>query len=74
MIKPSLVQGPLLRISSLRELVLVLIYLHDHAQAAETYLDQGPVAHDFYGRLLRSTDPGLNTPLRRIPFTVLRMN
>lgn len=42
-------------ISHLRNCVLVLLYVYDGAQDTTTYFDQGPVAHDFHGCLLRPT-------------------
>src|SRR5271165_3475912 len=44
-------------ISGLRCNPLVLLWLYDRAQDITSHLDQGSVAHDFHGCLLRSTVP-----------------
>jgi hypothetical protein len=48
--------------SRLRFSWLVLLYVYDGAQNTSTNFDQGSVAHDFYGCLLRPSVPPEITP------------
>jgi hypothetical protein len=50
---------------------LVLLYVYDRAQNITTYFDQGSVAHDFHGCMLRSAVPRKVAPLSMHPRPVV---